>query len=224
MADRRMISRKVTETDNFYGMGPGPASLYLHLSLNADDDGFLDNVKSIMMICNAKPADLSALIQNGYVLQVSEHIYVIRHWKVNNWIQSDRYHPTIYEEEKAMLCCVNNVWNYRDGQVWQPQSPYPMDTEDSKAKSKKEEVKHKHGVYGHVMLTDKQYEDLANEYPFDFDGRINKLDEYLENRKDKHYANHYLTIRQWSRKDTEQKNGRESWTEIAERLSIAEDL
>lgn len=228
MAERRMLSRKVTETDNFYAMGSGPASLYLHLSINADDDGFLDNVKSIMMLCGAKPTDLSTLISNGYILQVSEHVYVIRHWKVNNWIQSDRYHPTMHEEEKALLCCVNNVWSYREGQVWQ--SPYPMDTEDSEGKDSKgkksKEEKHKHGVYQHVMLTDKDYEDLVNLFPFDYQKRINNLDEYLENNPKKHYANHALTIRTWARKDGEkqQSNRRESWTEIAERLSDEMDL
>lgn len=221
MAERRMLSRKVTETDAFYSMGSGPASLYLHLSLNADDDGFLDNVKSIMTMCGAKPNDLSALIKNGYILQVSEHVYVIRHWKVNNWIQSDRYHPTMHDEEKAMLCCVNNVWTYREGQVWQ--SPYPVDTEEREDKKSKEEVKHKYGVYKHVMLTDKEYEELVDQFPFNFQSKINNLDEYLENNPKKHYANHLLTIRKWARRDGQQKK-RESWTEIADQLSDEMDL
>lgn len=225
MAERRMLSRKVTETDSFYAMGSGPASLYLHLSINADDDGFLDNVKSIMMLCGAKPNDLSTLIQNGYVLQVSEHVYVIRHWKVNNWIQSDRYHPTMHEEEKATLCCVNNVWSYREGQVWQ--SPYPMDTEDSKGKKSKEEVKHKHGVYQHVLLTDKDYENLVNLFPFDYQKRINDLDEYLELNPKKYYANHSLTIQKWARKDEEnqkKQNNQPTFSDYADKASPDWDI
>ena len=220
MAERRMLSKKVCESDQFYDLPFSAQTLYLHMSLNADDDGFLDNVRGIMMISRTKAEDLSRLMKEGYVLQVSERIYVLRHWKMNNWIQSDRYKETIHREEKATLCNVNGVWEYREGEVYSA----PMDTQDSedkvsKAKKKKEENKHKHGVYGHVLLSDQDLETLVAQFPFDYQKRINTLDEYLELHKGKSYSNHLLTIQTWARKDKQDQQKRESWTEIAEQLS-----
>ena len=210
MAERRMLSRKVVETDQFLELPFSCQALYLHMTMAADDDGFLDNVKSIMAISSTKPSDLSRLIKEGYILQVSERVYVIRHWKMNNWIQSDRYKETIHKVEKGSLCNVNSVWEYREGDVL-----FPMDTQDSegkdsedkgnKGKKKKEEVKHKHGVYGHVLLSDRDFETLVDQFPFDYQGRINTLDEYLENHKGKSYSNHLLTIQTWARKDKQKQ-------------------
>lgn len=224
MAEKRMFSRKVLETDQFYMLDPKVVSLYVHLCLNADDDGFVDNVMSIAMLCKADKKDIAKLISEKYLLQVSDRVFVIAHWHLNNQIQKDRFHPTIYEEEKNLLVRPNNIWQFREGITWEDQ--IPMDTEirpDKKRKSK-EEVKHKHGVYEHVMLTDAEYEELVNLFPFDYQKRINNLDEYLENHKGKSYSNHLLTIKTWAKKDAEkqQANRRETWTELAERLTQEE--
>ena len=217
MAEKRMFSRKVLETDKFYALDPKVVSLYVHLCLNADDDGFIDNVMSIASLCKADRKDIAKLISEKYLLQVSDHVFVIAHWHLNNQIQKDRFRPTIYEEEKSMLCRPNNIWQFREGIVWEDT---PMDTEirpDKKRKGK-EEVKHKHGVYEHVLLTDDQYEKLVNQFPFDYQRRINDLDEYLQNNQKKHYDDHYLTIIKWARKDAE-KPKQESFVEIAEDLN-----
>lgn len=63
-------------------------------------------------------------------------------------------------------------------------------------------VKHKHGEYCHVLLTDDEYNRLNADYGQKvLDDYIKRLDEYLENRKDKHYSSHNLTIRNWINKD-----------------------
>lgn len=217
MAEKRMFSKKVLETDRFYSLPHSVQTLYMHLSLNADDDGFVDNVMSIAMLCKADKKDIAKLISEKYLLQVSDHVFVIAHWYLNNQIQKDRFHPTIYDEEKNLLVRPNNIWQYRDGITWDDNS---LDTEnrpDKKRKSK-DEVKHKHGVFEHVMLTDAEFEELVNQFPFDYQSRINNLDEYLENHKGKSYSNHLLTIKTWARKDAD-KPKQESFVDIAEGLN-----
>ena len=60
-------------------------------------------------------------------------------------------------------------------------------------------VKHKHGEYNNVLLTDAQLEALKKEYP-DWRDRIDRLSEYMES-KGVAYKNHFVTIKAWARKD-----------------------
>jgi len=61
--------------------------------------------------------------------------------------------------------------------------------------------KRRFGHYQHVLLTDDEYAKLSDKFPKDAAERIQKLDNYLENNRKKHYDNHYLTILTWARKD-----------------------
>ena len=67
-------------------------------------------------------------------------------------------------------------------------------------KQKPKEVRHRHGPYRNVMLTDAQYETLQEEFPLDYDERIERLSEYIESTGKK-YKNHLAVIRTWARKD-----------------------
>jgi len=87
-------------------------NLYFHLSLDADDDGFVANYKSIMRMLGKKEDDLKVLIAKQFIIPFENGVLVIRHWKLNNYIQKDRYKETIYKEEKALLSVDNsNVYN-----------------------------------------------------------------------------------------------------------------
>ena len=70
-------------------------------------------------------------------------------------------------------------------------------------------VKHKHGEYNNVLLTDEELEKLQEEYP-DYKERIERLSSYVASTG-KSYKSHYATIRNWARKDAEKpkvkKNG-----------------
>lgn len=62
-------------------------------------------------------------------------------------------------------------------------------------------VRHKHGEYKHVLLTDEQYNKLLSDYGSEkLDAYIRKVDEYCE-QTGKKYKNYLLTIRNWIRKD-----------------------
>ena len=110
MANKRMFSLDVIDTDKFMDMPLSAQALYFHLGLRADDDGFVASPRKIMKIVDCKQDDLKVLIAKGFVIPFETGIIVIRHWKVHNRIQSDRYKPTKYVSERSRLEVVNNVY------------------------------------------------------------------------------------------------------------------
>ena len=103
MAERRMFSRNLVQTDRFLDLAPIAQALYFQLCLAADDDGFLSNVKSMARMVGAAPKDLTDLEAGGYLICFPSGVAVIRHWLVHNSIRKDRYTPTLHQEERAML-------------------------------------------------------------------------------------------------------------------------
>lgn len=103
MASRRMLSRDITESDAFLEMPLSAQALYMHLNQNADDDGFVNSPKRIARMIGASEDDLKLLIAKRFILTFESGIIVIKHWKINNYIRSDRYKETAHLEEKAML-------------------------------------------------------------------------------------------------------------------------
>jgi len=103
MSERRMFSKSITESDMFLDLPPSAQALYFHLSMNADDEGFVNNSKRIRKVCGANEDDLQHLIRNGFLIRFDSGICVITHWKINNTLRKDRFKATNYPEEKAML-------------------------------------------------------------------------------------------------------------------------
>lgn len=103
MADRRMISKKVIEDDSFTEMPLSTQALYIHLLLNADDDGFVGNPKTIKKMLGASDDDLKLLLAKNYVFAYESGVYVIRHWRNHNYLRKDRYKPSGYVAERNML-------------------------------------------------------------------------------------------------------------------------
>ena len=103
MAERRMFSKKITESDEFLEMPDSCQNLYFHFSMNADDDGFVDKPRGIIRMIGAKEDDLKVLIAKSFVIPFDNGIIVIRHWRLNNYLQKDRYKSTIYQNELKSL-------------------------------------------------------------------------------------------------------------------------
>lgn len=108
MAERRMFTKKITESDAFLDMPSSTQMLYFHFSMNADDDGFVNNPKKIQKMCGASDDDFKLLIVKSFIILFDSGIIVIKHWKMHNYIQADRYRPTDYVEEKSMLGIKSN--------------------------------------------------------------------------------------------------------------------
>ena len=103
MAQKRMFDKIITNDDNFLEMPNSTQALYFHLSMNADDDGFVNNWKSIMKITGTKEDDLKILISKSYLIPFDSGILVIKHWRINNYLRGDRYRPTQFQKEFNML-------------------------------------------------------------------------------------------------------------------------
>lgn len=110
MANRRMFSLTVIDTDKFLDMSSAAQSLYFHLGMRADDDGFVSSPKKIASIANCSIDDLKLLVAKGYIIPFESGVIVITHWKQHNYIQSDRYRKTTYKTEREQLELVDNVY------------------------------------------------------------------------------------------------------------------
>ncbi len=103
MANKRMFSIDVTETDTFLEMPLTAQALYFHLAMRGDDDGFVSNPRSIMRVTGCNENDLKTLAESGYIITFRSGVIVISDWKVNNYLRGDRYKPTTFQNELSML-------------------------------------------------------------------------------------------------------------------------
>lgn len=95
MADRRMLHKKVVESDSFYKLSEGAQSIYMHLTINADEDGFVNNAESIAGRFKAGIKRLEELVNKRFVMQFGD-VYVIKHWRIGNSLKNDRTKPPTY--------------------------------------------------------------------------------------------------------------------------------
>lgn len=143
MARKRMFDNEVIDTDLFLDMPQSTRLLYYDLGMRADDDGFVSNPKKIIRTTGANEDDLKILIMKSFIIGFENGIIVIRHWKLNNYIQKDRYHETIYKEEKDLLKLDdNNVYNL-DTECIPRLDKISIDKISIDETSKKEEIKEK---------------------------------------------------------------------------------
>ena len=103
MAERRMFAKTIVTSDAFLDMPLSARCLYFTLGMFADDDGFVNNPKSIMRQVGACTDDLNLLLLKRFILAFESGVIVIKHWRIHNYIRNDRYKETKYVEEKASL-------------------------------------------------------------------------------------------------------------------------
>ena len=103
MAQRRMFSKKIVETDYFMEMSPTAKLLYFYLNMGADDDGFVGNPRMIKVISGATDDDLKILIAKQFIIPFESGVIVIKDWRIHNYIQKDRYNKTQYTNEMSQL-------------------------------------------------------------------------------------------------------------------------
>ena len=129
MAERRMFAKTIIGSDAFIDMPLSTQALYFHLSMRADDEGFINNPRKIQRMIGAADDDLKVLITKKFIIPFESGIVVIKHWKIHNYIQKDRFKETMYLEEKAMLETKENK-GYTLKQEECIQVGYIMDTQD----------------------------------------------------------------------------------------------
>ena len=108
MANKRMFTMKIVDSDAFLEMPLSTQCLYFHLNMRADDDGFIGNPKRICKLIGCNNDDLKLLIAKRFVLVFDNGVIVIKHWRMHNTIQKDRYVPTTYSDELKQLGIKDN--------------------------------------------------------------------------------------------------------------------
>lgn len=103
-----MFAKTIVTSDAFLDMPPTARCLYFTLAMFADDDGFVNNPKSIMRQVGSTTDDMNILIAKKFVLVFESGVIVIKHWRIHNYIRGDRKHETKYAEEMAMLTTDDN--------------------------------------------------------------------------------------------------------------------
>ena len=233
MAERRMFAKTIVLSDAFLDMPLSARCLYFTLGMLADDDGFVNSPKSIMRQAGASTDDLNLLMAKRFILAFDSGVIVIKHWRIHNYIQKDRYKESKYMEEKATLMIDQN-----GAYTECIQDVSTLDTQDRLGKDRlgqvslgedKEEAeppkstRHKYGLYENVLLTDEDYAKLQAEFPHDYTERIERLSEYIASTGKK-YKNHLATIRNWARNDVAKKpasrKGGNVFLEIAQEEGI----
>lgn len=103
MANRRMLAKSIIFSDDFLNLSGEARLLFFHLSVEPDDDGFTASVRRTMRDAGVTESALQELIDRGYILQFTNGVILLAHWKVNNQIRSDRYTPTTYKREVSQV-------------------------------------------------------------------------------------------------------------------------
>lgn len=103
MAERRMFAKTIIDSDAFLDMPLSAQALYFHLSMRADDDGFINNPKKLQRLIGCADDDMRLLVAKAFIIPFESGVVVIKHWRINNYIRNDRYKPTNYTEEMAQL-------------------------------------------------------------------------------------------------------------------------
>lgn len=211
-----MFAKTIVLSDAFLDMPLSARCLYFTLGMFADDDGFVNNPKSIMRQVGASMDDMNILIGKRFILTFASGVIVIKHWKIHNYIQKDRYKESKYIEEKATLMvdekgayteCIQNVSK--------------MDTQDRLEVSQDslvlgqgsgsvvpadgycEDTLRKVGYKGVVYLSDRQVESLLDKMGVDmFDRYTDKLENFII-YNNANVQNHYKTILKWYEEDTQ---------------------
>ena len=122
MAEKRMFSREVVESDDFLELPLSAQGLYLHICMEADDDGFVNNANRIRKVVEASQEDYQILFDRGYLLQMSNGLVVVAHWRICNTIRKDRYKPTVHQSEYKKLKVCDNVYTFgcKEGKTAEP--------------------------------------------------------------------------------------------------------
>lgn len=115
MAERRMFAKSIVESDTFLDMPLSTRALYFHFGMEADDDGFLNNPKTVIRMAGATPDDMKLLTAKGYIIPFESGVVVIRHWKQSNYIQKDRYRPTKCIEKTMVDIDTENIYQLVSG-------------------------------------------------------------------------------------------------------------
>lgn len=213
MADKRMFSKQIIDSDAFLDMPLSAQALYFHLNMRADDDGFINSPKKIQRLINCSEDDLKLLIAKRFVIKFDSGVVVIKHWLIHNYLRKDTYKPTNYIDEKSMLYTKTNksyTLNPPSSTVLlrECDETVPQIREDKISKDKNSidniNLSFIDDSIDKVKLTQEQYDKLINKFSKDLVHKtIISLDTYISNGNKK-YKDHYRTLNNWCTKNNKE--------------------
>ena len=230
MAERRMFTKKITDSDAFIEMSSAAQALYFHLNQGADDDGFNNQIQMAMLKAHASTDDLKILMAKNFVIRFESGVIVIKHWRMHNTLRKDRYTPTNYQEELSQLGIKENGSYSLDCQVVAERLPSGCQVVAKRLPQvsigKESIVKDSLGEgsvgdattttteentlkvvggslgKGVVYLTDRQLGDLMDRLGLDaFNRYVDRLATFII-EKNAHVNSHYETILKWYEEDS----------------------
>lgn len=221
MAERRMFTKKITDSDAFIEMSSASQALYFHLNQGADDDGFNNQVQMAMLKAHASTDDLKILMAKNFVIRFESGVIVIKHWRMHNTLRKDRYTPTNYQEEFKMLGVKENGSYSLGCQVVAERLPQVsigkerIDKDSivegsvitDTATTEEDKLNCIEGDLGKgvVYLSDNQLHDLMDRLGHDaFNRYVARLATFII-EKEAHVNNHYDTIIKWYTEDSQVK-------------------
>ena len=220
MAERRMFAKTIIDSDAFLDMPTTSQLLYFHLSMRADDEGFINNPKSIMRNVRCNDDDMKVLITNKFIIPFESGVVVIKHWKIHNYIAKDRFKETKYKDEKATLALDDN-----NSYTTCIQNGYKMDTQVRLGKDRLDKVSLVEGSVvdgdisptddydqltridgplgqGVVWLSTRQIDSLVEKLGVEgFDRYVRRLSDFIIDKK-ANVKKHYDTILKWYEEDS----------------------
>lgn len=158
------------------------------------------------------------------MIEIVDNVIVIPNWNKHQTLdayEKKKERDRLYQQERR--AAQKALIAEKSSDTSPDESPYVVISEEEGEREKEEEgegeselvippppspkpekpKKHKYGEYNNVLLTDDELGKLKEEYP-DWEQRIERLSSYVASTG-KSYKSHYATIRNWARKDQEQK-------------------
>lgn len=222
MAERRMFAKTIVLSDAFLDMPLSTRCLYFTLGMLGDDDGFINSPKSVMRQCGASIDDLNLLIAKKFIIPFENGVVVIKHWRIHNYIQKDRYKETKYIEEKSTLAIDEKgayTTNKDDVSILDTQVRLELGKDslgqvrvvegsesvsEDNGNNAENQFELQKGTLGRgvVLLTPEQDEALLDKLGFDgYNHYVSKLAAFII-EKDAKVGNHYATILKWAKEDS----------------------
>lgn len=156
MAEKRMFAKTLVESDAFLDMPLSTQALYFHLGMFADDDGVVNSPRRIQRTIGATDDDLRILIAKKFLIPFDSGVVVIKHWKLNNYIRSDRYKPSVYISELSTLTLKDNG-SYTTGDDGIPVG-IPSPSQNRVDKNRVDEVKSVSSIV--ALMTEEMWDKL----------------------------------------------------------------